>query len=324
MENAFPSPPYYVRQLLLAKRYPMILYYAMGGGLGHLTRARAVLHTLGIERDVVILTASHFASDKRVIGNLRVIYPPLSLARDLAAFRLWFQHQLDHLEPEEIYLDTFPAGILGELCDFPPLEGIPIHYLARLLKWDEYSKLLQGDPPCFASTYLLEPLAEEHQAFIQQRSAQYSSLTLFDPPCELDQREQEITREFCCEDRPLWLVVHSGSNEEISELVTYAEEMRCIEEIDAHIILIAPEATYELLANVRHIDLYPASSLFSIADRIISACGYNVMRQLASYRERHQFMPFVRRFDDQFTRASRERQSFINQIRMKALATTKP
>ena len=26
-----------------------VVYYAMGGGLGHLVRARAVLHTLGLE-----------------------------------------------------------------------------------------------------------------------------------------------------------------------------------------------------------------------------------------------------------------------------------
>ena len=49
----------------------MILYYAMGGGLGHLVRARAVVYTLGIERDTVLLSSSVGAADPRVTGPLR-------------------------------------------------------------------------------------------------------------------------------------------------------------------------------------------------------------------------------------------------------------
>jgi len=47
----------------------VIVYYAIGGGLGHLVRARAVLHTLGVA-DAVLVTASPFAKDARVTGAL--------------------------------------------------------------------------------------------------------------------------------------------------------------------------------------------------------------------------------------------------------------
>jgi len=53
------------------------------------------------------------------------------------------------------------------------------------------------------------------------------------------------------------------------------------------------------LQGVECIDLYPASSLFPICDRIITGGGFNAMRQTASVRERHFAYPFPRRFDDQ-------------------------
>jgi hypothetical protein len=54
-------------------------------------------------------------------------------------------------------------------------------------------------------------------------------------------------------------------------------------------------------------NLYPATPLLPLADRILTACGFNVMRQTAAYRQQHRFLPFPRRFDDQFLRAARHR-----------------
>jgi len=44
-----------------------------------------------------------------------------------------------------------------------------------------------------------------------------------------------------------------------------------------------------------------------IADRIITACGFNSMRQTAPYRHKHHFLPFLRRLDDQYLPAARHR-----------------
>jgi hypothetical protein len=41
---------------------------------------------------------------------------------------------------------------------------------------------------------------------------------------------------------------------------------------------------------------------------IITGCGFNAMRQTLPYRERHRFIPFPRRYDDQFLRAARRRE----------------
>lgn len=52
-------------------------------------------------------------------------------------------------------------------------------------------------------------------------------------------------------------------------------------------------------------DIYPASMLFESAERIFTACGFNVMKQTEHFRERHFFISFERRYDDQFKRAAR-------------------
>ena len=65
----------------------MLVYYALGGGLGHLVRARAFLHTLGLETEATLFTSSRFADDHRVTGGLPVVRVPDSLNGDRAGLR---------------------------------------------------------------------------------------------------------------------------------------------------------------------------------------------------------------------------------------------
>jgi hypothetical protein len=318
----------------------MIIYYAAGGGLGHLTRARASLYTLGCKDQVALLTASPFALDKRVVGDAEIIEIPQVFASDLQSYRVWLQQVFTQYQPTKIYLDTFPAGILGEFCDFKFPANVELIHLARLLKWEEYSKQIQGMPPKFALTYVLEELTAEHQAYLQNHAEEIKPLLLKDPPHELNDEIKKaaiaIMRSSVIEllvrhpqsldqpptvRRPLWLIVHSGASTETDELVAYATEMNGLEKANARLVLIAPGKNRELqtlnsgqqaqtrgLATyVEHFDFYPATAFFPVADRIITACGFNIMRQTENYKEKHRFMPFERRFDNQFLRAARRK-----------------
>jgi hypothetical protein len=131
----------------------VILYYALGGGLGHLTRARKVLEALGLTRDAVLLTASAFGADPRVTGGLRVLKVPRRLGHDRAAFRAWLQPVL--AQADELIVDSFPAGILGELSG---MTLPPARHVARLLRWDAYERRLDGPLPHYDVIYALEPL----------------------------------------------------------------------------------------------------------------------------------------------------------------------
>jgi predicted glycosyltransferase len=113
----------------------MVLYYALGGGLGHLTRAKQVLSALGLTDQAALLTASNYANDQRVTGQIPLVDVPRRLGQDRRAFAGWLASTLAELEPEQLIVDSFPGGILGELCG---LELPPARYVARRLRWPAY------------------------------------------------------------------------------------------------------------------------------------------------------------------------------------------
>ncbi len=285
----------------------MILYYAVGGGLGHLTRARAVLHTLSIREPVTILTASPFAQDRRVVGDSHVVRVPVDLADDIPTYRVWLQHVIDHFRPHTIYLDAFPAGLLGEWCDLPLPRDITLIHLARLLRWPSYRQQLRGEPPRLSKTYVLEPLTPDHATFLHDQSNQVIPLTLEDPLTQDTVLRGEIGADLQSSGQPIWLIVHAGDDRETMQLVSYAQETRKLERVRARLVLLSPQRPADLPHDVRHLNLYPATLCFPLADRIITACGFNSMRQTAAYRNKHRFVPFQRRYDDQFLRACRFR-----------------
>jgi hypothetical protein len=279
----------------------------MGGGLGHLTRARAILNTLELEDDSAILTSSQFSYDKRVIGDVRVHHVPQRFEKDLKGFRLWLRETFDELKPQQLFIDTFPAGILGEFCDFKFDEALRINYIGRLLKWKAYERLIQSELPFFKTTFVLEELEHNHFEFVQRQTQEIVNLDLKYPMQVLTSGESERIKAVIVSHSPFWLIVHSGRDDEVKELIAYAEELREIENEKVSLVLIAPGSPLSLPANVFHYDIYPASILFANASRVISACGFNIMRQMMDHRDKHFFIPFERRYDNQHTRAAHAR-----------------
>lgn len=252
----------------------MIACYARGAGLGHLTRVRAALHALGRDGEPVTLVSdSPFAS--RVVPEWPVV-PSLS-----------------EVDADEVWIDAFPAGIHGELE--VPEGGFRVVHLARLLRWPVYEKLLPAVRPRIDVTYVCEPLSHAHETYLREISGEVKTLELVDPPALAD---IEIDG---------WLIVHSGPDDEIRELVAYAADMAAAEGVRPRFTLVAPRRPDGLAVDVVHHDVYPAWPLGARAERIVTAGGFNAVRQFAPWRERHRIMPFPRRLDDQFARAARVR-----------------
>jgi hypothetical protein len=95
----------------------------------------------------------------------------------------------------------------------------------------------------------------------------------------------------------------------VAELVGYAEETAAAEGVLPRLVLVSPPEVAP--DGVYRLDAYPAWPLFAHASRIISAAGWNIVRQAAPWRDRHRMLPFPRLFDDQFTRAARARSGLI-------------
>jgi len=239
----------------------MIAYYAVGGGLGHMTRARRVLDALGIDDAAIVASAK---PNPRVTGRYPVV------------------DSLSSLRPERIIVDAFPLGLFGELAGI----DVPMDYVARLLRWDEYRRCVPGPLPRFGTMYVVEEITHN-------------------VPCErivdLECGGHAAAPTAAASPPHSTLVVHSGPEAEVRELIAYAEELQKIENDDGEIVVISQCGI--------GLDIVPASALFAGAKRIISAAGFNVMLETEPYRDKHHVVPMPRRFDDQFARAARRRYS---------------
>jgi len=180
----------------------MIVYYAIGGGLGHATRARRVLAALQLE--------AHIVSTADV---------PRELERSADAHRDW----LRALGAERIIADSFPLCIRGELANL----GVPLDHVARLLRWNDYRRVATQPLPRFGTTWIVEPLHADHEDAIRAVSDRVVELRL----------QPERFEPFAIAE-PYRLVVHSGPADEVRELVAFAEERRALDGSSARIVVV--------------------------------------------------------------------------------------
>ena len=269
----------------------MIACYAMGGGLGHLARARRVLQALGCGgTDAAILSASPLARGPDIVPV------PRRLAHSRAEFGAWLKKTLRAIAPSAVVVDAFPLGILGELADPRVLPEAPLYHVARLLKWSAYREAFAGTPRKYDASFAVEKLTTVHEEFVASNSTRFESMDL--------SYQFHSNQENPFKKDPVWLVVHSGPAAEVRALIEFAR-MKAKSTVPQFVV-ISPRALdlpegVERIAHARPWELYPHAA------RIVTACGFNSMHEAAPWRTKHLFMPLERRFDDQALRAQRAR-----------------
>ncbi len=276
----------------------MILYYAMGGGLGHLTRFRAVCKTLGFDEKICLVTSSPNCKNNDIIpSEVQTIIPPFYAANSREDMGGWLSEVIAQIKPSKIFLDAFPAGILGEFCHTQIADDIEFFNLARILKWDVYKSRLGKIDYRFKKVFVLEELSEDHRLFLSQNSDEVEEIKLLLP----EKKDLNV-------DIPdgAWIIVHAGAHEETLTLVQYAQLEAEKAGVKPVFVLITPEKPPKLAnEKIIHLDVYPAYSLFEKAGKVISGAGFNMVDQMRNMRDKHIVLPFDRVFDDQHLRAKR-------------------
>jgi uncharacterized protein YcfL len=295
------------RLILMAELLKMILYYAMGGGLGHITRSIALIQQLSLPTDkIILLTASPYTSFPFVPHQIKVCQIPSRLEDDLTLYQHWLQRVLAEHPIQAIYLDCFPCGILGEWTFFEHLQ-CPFYHIARLFKWEDYQKNHIQSNPTFEKTYLLEDIESPHLAFLKKHSKTIEKIAIQYPKVELLAPQRAFWEKLKSQYAQIWLIVHSEPLEEVEILLAYAQEVAHIAHQQPCFVVMTQIKLTTKHPNTYLWDAYPVEPFFEWADKIISACGFNVMQQTKPFREKHLFLPFERKFDDQFLRAKKER-----------------
>jgi hypothetical protein len=274
----------------------MLLYYCLGGGLGHITRYLAFCHTFAVQPDLI--TVCNSVKERKIdLENVKIHIPQENDIQSRDLFRRWLTSVIVATRPRQFIIDAFPAGILGELCDLKILEEIECVYLARHLKWNEYQKRLQGKPPKFSRVLLLEELCPDHQAFISNLTgANVSEISLVD-----DEAPQisDLPADY-------WLIVHSEAGEELEALWNFARETASIQDKKPAFVVVSPGKKPAFIPKeVLHLDVFSAHGMFAGAAKVFSGAGFNIVRQMRPYAHKHYILPFERSLDDQFFRASK-------------------
>lgn len=272
-----------------------MLYYCLGGGYGHLTRYLAFCHSFSITPELITAN-SDFIAGARLPSAIKVHVPDQTDIADQQSFSRWLEKLILEKRPRKFFIDAFPGGILGELCDLDALNATKCIYLARLLKWPDYQRRISGKLPGFSQIWRLETLTPEHQQFVESCNCPVKDIELIDPVCE---EISDLPAQF-------WLVIHSVAGEELEQLWHFALETAQISECRPFFIVVSPGKRPSYLPpDVLHLDVYPASSLIRKAEKVFSAAGFNICRQMATMRKKHHLLPMARSLDDQFLRAAR-------------------
>jgi hypothetical protein len=208
-----------------------------------------------------------------------VLRVPRHLGRDRDRFRDWLAGALATLRPDELIVDSFPGGILGELCG---MALPPARHVARRLRWDAYAKRLEGPLPRYDVVYALEPLSHDHARALTG-PIERLTLPVGSPGAPLVGESH-------------WLVVHSGPDHELDRLLAHAARA-------SRIVVVTPRRPARLPDRAQWRDVYPVAPHLGHAERIVTAAGFNLMQETAHLRDRHTFVPFERALDDQFARA---------------------
>lgn len=278
------------------------LYYAMGGGLGQLARARAVEHTLELQ-ELRVLTAALEAGKVFHSHNLLKVQAKHFAP---AQYQKWMNSRLKRYLFSEVYIDTYPAGFLGELTSWLPQWEGKLHYIARAMNMEAYQDRIPADFPLFEKSYILEPLPEAQESFIQKHSKSVETLELVYPQPALPPQTESLIRRM---PSPIWLVVHAGPASEVDDLLTFARNIAREERMDPTWLVCTMCDYSSVHREVNVLKQFPIWPLYDQVDRIFTACGFNAMLQTEAYRDKHHFLPFERKYDDQLIRAKRREES---------------
>lgn len=288
----------------------MTLFYAMGSGWGHLYRTKMVA-SMFEKTDAIILTTNPIAYtlfDKHQV----ILVSPDEMEQSRC--RKTLARYLSDPEIDEVYMDTFPFGIMGEL-DNSLLQGKTIHYLARRIKWETYlNSIVTIEPEIkIDHTHVLEPLEEQHQYFINRNSTKANALIIEYPVPDYSRVKISDNKY----SDPVWLIVHAANKEEVESIYHYAEDCARQENITPYFIILSDQSV-DMNGSGECIHNAIASDWFPFADRIFSAGGFNTIHQLKPYLHKHTGIPLPRKFDDQnwrinYLKSKATHQSFISQ-----------
>ena len=261
-----------------------LLYYAPGGGLGHLSRAVKVMQYINGKGIIVTSPLPITPELPQGITHLAIN----SQCQDVGSLAEWLQKQLRHFNVTRLIVDSFPAGIFGELGVITlPEQRILV---SRLLNWQVYQQGVSAIPSFRQTWYCEWPAAEQEQTLAHLTGTRYWLPLLATPP------ENEI------DPHQALLVIHSN----IDELPLLLPKQCALP-----ITLVTPPLSQAQHAQIEQhwpqvqcVQQFPCDALGWQYQAVRCGAGFNLMSEYLQHPGA-KFIALPRRFDLQQLRLQR-------------------
>lgn len=286
---------------------PLIVWYALGGGLGHLNRALAVLrHLRPLAKDAGVLLVvssphAHLAVEAG-LSVLRVPGPTESARLPGGAPGALVAGALEQLGAIDLLVvDTFADGLYGELT--PGLLGRSkrkaLLYREGGVQPDESAAWVLYDE--ILAPYPVSPHGDAVPVGTIVNRLPSEALSPDDARRRLGLPESP--------EGPLILAMHAGTPDEV---MAFFQQVRSASRLlgrpHALRLLTPLPLPGEPWPEVAHV--YPASGVLRAADLVLSGAGYNSVAELTLFGKKALYRPFERSHDVQVARLGDEETVF--------------
>lgn len=249
------------------------LFYALGGGLGHLTRTLALARRLAADDDSenLILTNSPFASviiesGFELPANLRINALPAYASK--AELTKQVPQLIQRFQPHLLVVDTFPRGLVGEMVELISARRSKQVFVHRYLNEDYVRKF---DLANFVDHFDQIIVPGESAPLESHPKAIRTEPWLLLDDGELLSRKM-ARQQLNADDRPLVLVSGSGRPTEVTAAEETAEALSARFSAQANIRFASPE-------NPEH---WPLLQLLNGVDLLVGGGGYNTVHEARS------------------------------------------
>jgi hypothetical protein len=285
---------------------PRVLYHALGGGLGHATRAlalaRQLANVLGGEHRLQINTPFRFTFERAIGGepglSMHSFLPTISTRPRISEVTLGYVREWC---PDLLIVDTFPRGVVGELAEvFASWSGCPRVLVSR------------GLPQKYVEDYALEDFVRRHYDLVLApgEPSPFGGQPTFEmlPPFLVRDPDELLPREeaLCVlkADQAVVLVAGSGTQEECQDWERMVMAMVARWPADAPLLRLAlpPHLMARAEGSLPALQHYPLMECLRGVRLLVGSAGYNLVHEARAAGVAGLFVLRGRRYDDQAAR----------------------
>ncbi len=249
-----------------------LLYYAIGGGTGHLVRALSILRKFsGCKREVLALSKFvDFVSEK----GIKICGFPTK-KKDIFELGKKIREKIFEYKPDLLFVDTFPGGCFGELEEIP------------------FKKIFIKRSECF------------HTGFFMVFDLRKLPPVLIRNFNEVGDRDLLRKKIGIYENEKTLFFYHNTKRDEVMKWTKISHSVS--RELGLKFYFSSSYFTNDMKIDGFNLNYFPVMEILPAFDIVVTGGGYNSYFETTTLFNSAIFIPFRRKIDNQYERIDKEK-----------------